>query len=86
MPETPQQYIARIFGYIEGKNPLRVQQSTARVLAKAIKGLDKKRLSKRPANPCSSAIPAGFGSPTKVAENRNFARFLGSFYGPSACG
>jgi uncharacterized damage-inducible protein DinB len=49
MPETPQQYIARIFGYIEGKNPLRVQQSTARVLAKAIKGLDKKRLSKRPA-------------------------------------
>jgi uncharacterized damage-inducible protein DinB len=49
MPETPQQYIARIFGYIEGKNPLRVQQSTPQVLARAIKGLDKKRLSKRPA-------------------------------------
>jgi uncharacterized damage-inducible protein DinB len=49
VPETPQQYITRIFGYIEGKNPLRVQQSTPQKLAKAIKGLNKKRLAQRPA-------------------------------------
>lgn len=49
MPETPQQYITRIFGYLEGKNPLRVQQSTPQKLARMIKGLDKKRLARRPA-------------------------------------
>ena len=49
MPETPQQYIARTFGYVEGKNPLRVQRSTPQKLAKLIKGLDKKRMSQPPA-------------------------------------
>ena len=33
MQETPQQYIQRILGYVEGKEPLRVQQSTAKKLA-----------------------------------------------------
>jgi hypothetical protein len=49
MPETPQQYIARTLGYIEGKNPLRVQRSTPQKLAALIKGLDKKRLTRSPA-------------------------------------
>jgi DinB superfamily len=49
MPETPQQYIARTLGYVEGKNPLRVQQSTPQRLATLIKGLDKKRLALPPA-------------------------------------
>ncbi len=50
MPETPQQYITRTLGYVEGKNPLRIQQSTPQKLARLIKGLDKKRLTKPPAS------------------------------------
>jgi len=49
MQEAPQQYIARMLGLIGDKNPLKVQQATARKLAAAIKGLDKKKLNKRPA-------------------------------------
>jgi uncharacterized damage-inducible protein DinB len=49
MRETPQQYIARMLGLIDGKDPLKVQQATARRLAAAIKGLDKKKLNQRPA-------------------------------------
>jgi uncharacterized damage-inducible protein DinB len=48
MQETPQQYITRILGFIEGKDPLRVQRATPQKLAKAIKALDRKRLSRRP--------------------------------------
>jgi uncharacterized damage-inducible protein DinB len=48
MEETAQQYIARILGYVEGKDPLRIQRSTPQKLANAIKGLDKKRLNRRP--------------------------------------
>jgi hypothetical protein len=46
--ETPQQYIQRILGYLEGKEPLQVQQETAKKLAKLIKPLSKKQLSARP--------------------------------------
>jgi uncharacterized damage-inducible protein DinB len=49
MQETPQQYIARMLGLIGDKSPLKVQQATAKKLAAAIKGLDKKKLKKRPA-------------------------------------
>jgi uncharacterized damage-inducible protein DinB len=49
MQETPQQYIQRILGYVEGREPLRVQQSTAKKLADVVKRLDKKRLTHRPA-------------------------------------
>ena len=49
MAETPEQYIQRILGNVEGKEPLRVQRSTARKLAGLIKGLDKRRLLERPA-------------------------------------
>ncbi len=48
MQETPQQYIQRILGYIEGKEPLEVQQETAKKLAKLVKPLSKKQLSTRP--------------------------------------
>jgi len=49
MPETPQQYTARILGYIEGKNPLRIEQSTPKKLANIVRRLDKKKLTRRPA-------------------------------------
>lgn len=49
MPETPQQYIARIIENLEGKDPLRVQKSTAQKLARMVKGLDKKQMEQRPA-------------------------------------
>ena len=48
MQETPQQYIQRILGYVEGKDPLQVQQETAKKLQKLIKPLSKKQLSARP--------------------------------------
>jgi hypothetical protein len=49
MPESPQEYVQRILSYTEGKDPLRVQRETPKKLAALIKGVDKKRLSKRPA-------------------------------------
>lgn len=49
MQETPQQYIQRILGNVEGKEPLRVQRETAKKLAKAIRGLNKKQLTTKPA-------------------------------------
>lgn len=49
MPETPQQYTERILGYVEGKDALKIQRSTARELKQLTKGLSKKELSKRPA-------------------------------------
>ena len=47
MQETAQQYIARILGHVEGKDPLRVQQETPKKLQKLIKPLSKKQLSQR---------------------------------------
>jgi uncharacterized damage-inducible protein DinB len=49
MQETPQQYTQRILGYSEGKQPLRVQQATARKLSELTRGLNKKQLTRRPA-------------------------------------
>ncbi len=49
MLETPQQYTARILGYVEGKNPLQVERSTPRKLAAIIKRLERKQLLQRPA-------------------------------------
>lgn len=48
MQETPQQYTQRIVGYMEGKDPLRVQQETVKKLRKLIKPLSKKQLTTRP--------------------------------------
>jgi hypothetical protein len=49
MKETPQQYIQRIQGYVEGKDKLQVQQDTPKKLQKLVKPLTKKQLLKRPA-------------------------------------
>src|SRR5215471_7720237 len=49
MQETPQQYIQRILGYVEGKEPLRVQRETPRKLAALVRGLSKKQLTRKPA-------------------------------------
>jgi uncharacterized damage-inducible protein DinB len=48
MQETPQQYTQRILAHAEGKEPLRVQQETAKKLEKLIKPLSKKQLTQRP--------------------------------------
>jgi uncharacterized damage-inducible protein DinB len=48
MNETPQQYIQRILGHMEGKQPLQVQQETPKKLQKLIKPLSKAQLTRRP--------------------------------------
>lgn len=49
MNETPQQYVARVLGLIEGHEPMRVQRSTADKLQKLIRGIPRKKLDRRPA-------------------------------------
>jgi uncharacterized damage-inducible protein DinB len=49
MQETTQQYLERILGHLEGKDPWRVQRSTAEKLTAMVKGLDHKLVVKRPA-------------------------------------
>ncbi|HYL69430.1 MAG TPA: DinB family protein [Candidatus Limnocylindria bacterium] len=49
MKETAQQYIARITGHVEGKQPLSVQAATPKKLAGLIKGVPAAKLRKRPA-------------------------------------
>jgi hypothetical protein len=49
MQETPQQYLVRILGHVEGKDPLGVQRSTAKKLTAMVKGLDRALMAKRPA-------------------------------------
>lgn len=49
MKETIQQYMDRISGLMEGKQPLAVQASTAKKLERLIKGVSTARLRKRPA-------------------------------------
>jgi uncharacterized damage-inducible protein DinB len=48
MQETPEQYIKRILGYVEGKDPLRVQRETPKKLQTLIKALSKRQLTQRP--------------------------------------
>jgi hypothetical protein len=49
MKETPQQYIQRVTGYVEGKQPMTVQAATAKNLECLIKGVSTAKLKKRPA-------------------------------------
>jgi len=49
MKETPQQYIQRITGFTEGKQPLAVQAATPKRLERLIKGIPTSKLRKRPA-------------------------------------
>ena len=48
MKETPQQYTKRILGYVEGKNPLKIQKATPKKLRQLTKSLSKKQLRSRP--------------------------------------
>ena len=48
MQETPEQYIKRILGFVDGKDPLRVQRETPKKLQTLIKPLSKKQLTQRP--------------------------------------
>jgi hypothetical protein len=49
MSETPQQYIQRILGNLEGKDPLKVQAATAKKIERLMKGVPASKLRKRPA-------------------------------------
>ena len=49
MKETAQQYTKRILSHIDGKDPLKVQKSTAKKLDKLTKRLGKKEIRRRPA-------------------------------------
>ena len=49
MNETAQQYIQRILGHVKGKDPLKIQKSTAKKIEKLIKPLSKKQIRRRPA-------------------------------------
>jgi uncharacterized damage-inducible protein DinB len=48
MQETPEQYIKRILGFVEGKDPLRVQRETPKKLQTLVKPLSKNQLMQRP--------------------------------------
>ncbi len=49
MKETPQQYVRRILGYVEGKKPLAVQRSTPQRIERLLRGLTRAQLRRRPA-------------------------------------
>jgi hypothetical protein len=49
MKETPQQYTQRVVNYLDGKQPLAVQASTAKKIDRLIKGVSPAKLRKRPA-------------------------------------
>jgi hypothetical protein len=49
MQETPRQYTKRILSYVEGQNPLRVQQATPRKIEHLIRPLSRQQMRKRPA-------------------------------------
>jgi hypothetical protein len=49
MQETPQEYIKRILGNVEGQDPLKVQAGTAKKLERLVKGVPASKLRKRPA-------------------------------------
>lgn len=56
MNETPQEYIARITGYLKGQEPLKVQSATAGKLERLVKGVSRSKLRKRPAPNTWSAV------------------------------
>ncbi|MGO9309410.1 MAG: DinB family protein [Spirochaetia bacterium] len=49
MQETPQQYTRRILGYIEGKKPMEILAASPRQIARLVKGVSARKLSRRPA-------------------------------------
>ncbi|MDE3136334.1 MAG: DinB family protein [Acidobacteriota bacterium] len=49
MQETAQQYINRLTGYLDGKDPVKAQAATAKRLSRLIQGVSRPRLTRRPA-------------------------------------
>jgi len=49
MPETPQQYRERILSNLGGRDPRKIQASSAARLAKLMRGVSPKRLGRKPA-------------------------------------
>jgi hypothetical protein len=49
MPETSQQYVARLRSYVDGKNPVQTQRDSLSKIAKLVSGFDEGRARKRPA-------------------------------------
>jgi len=49
MQETPQQYTQRLLGHIEGKDPVKVQRQTPKIIAELLRGLSRKQLTRKPA-------------------------------------
>jgi hypothetical protein len=49
MQETPQQYTRRILGNIEGRKPMEILAGTPRQIARLVKGVSRRKLSRRPA-------------------------------------
>jgi DinB family protein len=47
--ETPQEYIKRILGHVEGQDAVKVQSTTAKELDRLVKGVPAAKLRKRPA-------------------------------------
>jgi len=47
MEETPQHYTQRILGYIAGKKPMEILAASPRRIARLVKGVPRKKLSKR---------------------------------------
>jgi hypothetical protein len=47
--ETPQEYIKRILGHVEGQDAVKVQSTTAKKLERLVKGVPASKLRKRPA-------------------------------------
>ena len=50
MQETPQQYTQRILGYLEEKKPMEILAASPRQIARLVKGVSRKKLSRRPAS------------------------------------
>jgi len=48
MKETPQEYIKRMLGHVEGQDPMKLQAAAPKKLEKLIKGKPASRLRKRP--------------------------------------
>jgi len=49
LPKATEQYLQRLAGYVEGKDPLAIQRETAGALARLIGGVPAQQLARRPA-------------------------------------
>ena len=49
MPETSEQYVARMLGYVAKQDPVKIQAATPQKLSRLLKGVSPAKLRKRPA-------------------------------------